>query len=200
MSNETQKHSRLSHLPGILAASAALIAAVSTLYVNMHGSPPTPTESAPAPVPPAAPATVPGKVAEAAPEPRPVLVRLDRVQVENDGSVGSTDWTFEVSAAGEPRFTVEMPSLTDKPGHNLARPKDPAQAGTELMLATDQQLKLDVKGWKHGLLGASGAEIAGSAWITGKPGHTAVHVASDKPKSPAFTLYFVVAPRPGNLD
>ena len=194
MSNEPPKHSKLSHLPGILAGAAALIAAASTLYVNMRSPSSTPEPAPLAQVAaPAAPATV--VAAQAAPEPRSMLLQLDRVQVENDGSMGTTDWTFEVSAAGEPRFTLPMPALNDKPGHNLARPSDPAQAVAELVLAPDQQLQVGVKGWKEGLL-SGGAEVSGSAWVTGKAGNTSIHVTSEAPKSPAFTLYFTIAPKP----
>ena len=195
MNHEPPKNSRLSHMPGILAAGAALIAALSTLYVNLR---PAPTDAA-APHQAAAPAPVEAK-AKPAPvvdaEPKPMLLRLDRVQVENDGSMGTTDWTFEVSAAGEPRFTLPMRSLNDKPGHNLARPTDPDQATAELLLAPDQQLQVAVKGWKEGFLPGSGAEVGGAAWVSGKPGTTSIHVTADKPKSPAFTLYFTLAPKP----
>ena len=195
MNHEPPKNSRLSHLPGILAASAALIAAVSTLYVNLR---PAPTDAA-APTQAAVPAAAKRKAAVApavAPEPKAVLLRLERVQVENDGSMGTTDWTFEVSAAGEPRFTLPMRSLSDKPGHNLARPADPGQAVAELLLAPDQQLQVAVKGWKEGFLPGSGAEVGGAAWVSGKPGTASIHVSADRPKSPAFTLYFTVEPKP----
>jgi hypothetical protein len=195
MGNEPPKHSKLSHLPGILAAAAALIAAVSTLYVNMRGSSAAPEAATRAQVSaPAVPAKATAVAAKVAPEPKAVLLRLDRVQVENDGSMGTTDWTFEVSAAGEPRFTLPMRALNDKPGHNLVRPSDPAQASTELMLAPDEQLQVGVKGWKEGLL-SGGAEVSGTAWISGKTGSASIHVGADAKKSPAFTLYFVVAPR-----
>ena len=124
-----------------------------------------------------------------------MLLRLDRIQVENDGSMGATDWTFEVSAAGEPRFTLPMRALNDKPGHNLARPSDAEQAVAELLLAPDQQLQVGVKGWKEGLL-SGGAEVSGSAWISGKGGNTSLRVAGAEPERAAFTLYFTVAPRP----
>ena len=88
-----------------------------------------------------------------------------------------------------------MPSLNDKPGHNLARPSDPAQAVADLMLAPNEQLQVDVKGWKEGLLSGK-AEVSGKAWVSGKAGSASIHVASDAPKSPAFTLYFTIAPKP----
>lgn len=197
MNNEPTGQSHLRHLPGILVAATALIAAVSTLYVNLRASsaPVEHRRPAVAAATRAAPASAPKPAAEALPQPVPMLLRLDRVQVENDGSVGTTDWTFEIGAAGEPRFTLALPSLSDRPGENLVHPPEAAQATAELALAPNEQLRIEVKGWKHGFLPGSTAEITGSAWISAKEGKASVHVAGDKPKGPAFTLYFVVAPK-----
>jgi hypothetical protein len=199
MNHEPPKHSRLSQVPAILAGSAALIAAVSTLYVNLRGSPApaeaSATVSAPA-LPVEAPAPASPPAVEAAPKAKLMVVKLDRLQVENDGSVGSTDWTFEVSADGEPRFTLPMRGLTDKPGENLVRPPDPAQASTEVLFAPAKQVEIVVKGWKRGFLPGTGAEISGSTKVNWNFDKTTVHVAGDKPKGPAFTMYFTLAPKP----
>jgi hypothetical protein len=199
MSNEPQPKSRLSHVPAILAGSAALIAAVSTLYVNLRGSP-APAEAAATVAAPATPAETPAPVptppADTAPKPRLLEVRLDRLHVENDGSVGSTDWVFEVSADGEPRFSLPMPGLTDKPGENLVRPAADAQAATDVLFLPAKQVEISVKGWKRGFLAGTGAEISGSTKVNWNFDKTTVHVAGDKPKSPAFTMYFTIAPKP----
>jgi hypothetical protein len=196
--NKEPTRSPLAHLPGILAAVAALVAAVSTLYVNMHNGSATPSAEASAQVA-APPATTPAPAGAAAPDvkeaaPAPMQLRLDRVLVENDGSLGTTDWTFEVSAAGEPRFTLPLRSLSDKPGENLVHPPQPAQATSELSLPTNTQLRIEVKGWKRGFLAGSKAEVAGSGWISARDGKASVHVAGAKPASPAFTAYFVLVP------
>ena len=197
MNNEPTSQSNLRHLPGILVAATALIAAVSTLYVNLRGGSASAEHRLAVPAAPqAAPAPAPKPAVEAPPQPVPMQLRLDRVQVENDGSMGSTDWTFEISAAGEPRFTLPLRSLSDKPGENLVHPPEPAQALAEIALAPNEQLRVEVKGWKRGFLPGSSAEIAGSGWIAAKEGKASIHVAGDKPKGPAFTLYFVVAPKP----
>src|SRR5688572_10246130 len=113
MTNE-QKHSRVGHVPAILAGSAALIAAVSTLYVNLRGD----ARPASPPVAVVQPVVVPAEVeATSAPAPpapvapQAMTVRLDRVQVGRDGSVGSTDWSFQVNANEKPLFAVAMPAL-----------------------------------------------------------------------------------------
>jgi hypothetical protein len=195
MNNEPTSQSHLRHLPGILVAATALIAAVSTLYVNLRGGSAS-AEHRQAPAAPQAAPAPPKPAAGAPPQPVPMQLRLDRVQVENDGSMGTTDWTFEISAAGEPRFTLPLRSLSDKPGENLVHPPDPAQALAVMALAPNEQLRVEVKGWKRGFLPGSNAEIAGSGWIGAKEGKASIHVAGDKPKGPAFTLYFVVAPKP----
>jgi hypothetical protein len=200
VSNEPHRNSRLSHVPAILAGSAALIAAVSTLYVNLRGSA-APAEApanlsapmAPAPASASPPAAV--APAEEAPKPRMLVLRLDRMQVENDGSMGGTDWVFEVSADGEPRFTLPMPGLSDKPGQNLVRPPDAAQASTEVLFLPARQVEIVVKGWKRGFLPGAGAEISGSTKVNWNFDKATVRLAGDKPKGPAFTMYFALAPR-----
>jgi hypothetical protein len=190
MTNE-QKPSRTAHVPGILMGTAALIAALSTLYVNLRNEPaPVAAEVAPAPPVPATPD--PASAAPAAA--RVVRVRLDRVQVDDDGSVGSTDWTFQASIDGEPRFSVAMPSLSDKPGENLARPADGQESSVDVELAGAKSVALTVNGWKKGLLGGARGEVSGSAWLASGVTKATVTVASDKPKGPRFVLYFTVAP------
>jgi hypothetical protein len=186
-----QKPSRLAYLPAILAGTAALVAAVSTLYVNLRddreGAPPAavvvpvvaPAADSPAPPPPVAPAG-----------PRTLRLRLDRVQVENDGSVGDTDWSFQVFADEQPLFTVPMPALSDKPGENLARPAEAEQATADVEIPRDRQVSIVAKGWKKRLLPGAPAEVSGKAWLTLGLNKTVVRLSTGKPKGPAFTLYF----------
>jgi hypothetical protein len=188
MTNEP-KPSRTAYVPGILMGSAALIAALSTLYVNLRNEPaPVAAVEAPAPVEPA----TPDPTAPVAPQ--VVRVRLDRVQVDDDGSVGSTDWTFQASIDGEPKFSLAMPSLSDKPGENLARPAEGQEASVDVELAGARSVALSVNGWKKGLLGGGRGEVSGSTWLTSGVTKATITLASDKPKGPHFVLYFSVAP------
>ena len=193
---EPQK-SRLAHVPAILAGSAALIAALSTVYVNLRNdarpAPPPEVRVQPGPALAAPPATSTAQ-AQAAVVPRPQVLRLERVQVDNDGSMGSTDWSFQVSVDGEPVFLVPMPALNDKPGENLARPADAQQASAELKLPVDKSVVLAVEGWKKGWLPGSTAEVSGQAWIASGFEKIAVTLRTDKPKGPQFVLYFSAAP------
>jgi hypothetical protein len=193
MPPEPQK-SRLSHVPAILAGSAAFIAAVSTLYVNLREKPPT------APEPVVAEQGAPAKDASvsaaniAVAEPHRFLLRLDRVQVDNDGSMGSTDWSFEVKANGKPLLVVPMPSLSDKPGANLARPGDTDAASAEVVLPPGKNIELSVSGWKKGFISGARAEVSGKAWLLTGANDTVISLASEKPKGPHFVLYFSARP------
>lgn len=186
------KKTRLAVVPSILAGTAAVIAAASTLYVNLRDDGKNEGEPAAVISAPAAAASE-SKPSEPA-EPTRVMLRLDRVQVDNDGSAGSTDWTFQVRADGEPLFSVPMPSLSDKPGENLARPADRDDASAEVELPAGKSVALTVSGWKKGLLPGSRSEMTGKAWLTTGFNRTTVTLKSDKPKGPQFVLYFSVAP------
>jgi hypothetical protein len=189
-----QQKSRLSHVPAILAGSAAFIAAVSTLYVNLREKP----QATPAPV--AAEQSVPVKDAAssaadaATAEPHRFVLRLDRVQVDNDGSLGSTDWSFEVKANGKPLLVVPMPSLSDKPGANLARPDDIDAASAEVELSPGKNVELSVSGWKKGFISGAKAEVTGKAWLLTGANETVITLASEKAKGPRFVLYFSARP------
>lgn len=200
MSNHEHKPSRVAHVPAILAGSAALIAAVSTLYVNLRG------DAQPAPEPAVVEQTAPAAVATpdaaapvaapAAPAvPQVMTVRLDRVQVERDGSVGSTDWSFQVNANDKPLFAVAMPALDDTPGENLARPSESEEASAEVELPPGKNVEISVSGWKKkGWLPGARAEVSGKAWLATGINGTVVTLTTDKPKGPQFVLYFSVSP------
>ena len=193
MPPEPQK-SRLSHVPAILAGSAAFIAAISTLYVNLRERPYVAPE--PVVVEQGAPAKDAASSAASAPPaaPRRFLLRLDRVQVDNDGSIGSTDWSFEVKANGKPLLVVPMPSLSDKPGANLARPADSDAASAEVEMPPGRNIELLVSGWKKGFISGAKAEVSGKAWMLTGANGTVIDLVGEKPKGPRFVLYFSAKP------
>ena len=189
------KKSRIAHVPSILAGTAAVIAAASTLYVNLReDSQPTTAQPTPAQLsaPVATPASSAASPAKAATQPRKLRLRLDRVQVANDGSAGSTDWNFQIRVDGEPLFSVPMPALNDQPGENLARPADRDRASAEVELPAGKSLELSVNGWRKSWMPGSHAEVGGKAWL--EFGKTVVTAKTDKAKGPQFVLYFSATP------
>lgn len=114
--------------------------------------------------------------------------------MDNDGSAGSTDWTFQVSADEQPLFTVPMPALNDKPGQNLARPADAAAASADVEVPSTRSVSIRVSGWKKRLLPGAPAELSGNAWLTLGLDKTVVTLKGEDPKGPQFVLYFSATP------
>jgi hypothetical protein len=186
-----QKNSRLAYVPSILAGTAAVVAAISTLYVNLREEPsPAPVAVVPVQATHADSSTSSNRPAA----PKAMRWKLDRVQVDDDGSVGSTDWTFQVSVDAVPSFSVSMPALSDKPGKNLARPAEDQQASVDIELPAGRNVALSVSGWKKGWLGGARGEVNGSAWVTSGLTKTAIRVQGAKEKGPRFVLYFSAMP------
>lgn len=194
MSAEGEKKSPLSHVPGILAGSAALIAALTTVYVNVRNGN---REEAPAVPVRVATATAKPPV-EVAKSPVQVVLHLDRVRTQNDGSMGSTDWTFEVNAAGDPLFSVPFKSLTDREGDNLAVPADAEHAAGKFELPASAPVVVAIRGWKRGWLpGEDVPDVIGQGRLVQGVSTLSIEVKSDKPDGADFVLYFSVTPAEG---
>ena len=87
-----------------------------------------------------------------------------------------------------------MPSLSDKPGANLARPADTDAASAEIELPPGRNIELSVSGWKKGFISGAKAEVSGKAWLLTGGNDTVITLASEKPKGPQFVLYFSARP------
>lgn len=176
----------VAHLvPAILTGTAALIASLTAVYVNLRGDKP-----ADKPVV-AAEQKEQTAVANKALPPLPsdkVQLQLDRIAVEHDGSIGTTDWRFAVEADGQPLFVFQQDGLDDTGGRNIVNPKD-VQA--VLRLPAGQRGKITVKGWRGSRLRL----IEGEADVTGEgavgDGALApIPVKAMKDSAGAFVFYF----------
>jgi hypothetical protein len=168
-------------VPAILTGSAALIAALTTVYVNVRG------DRKPEPA-----ARVAAATAKPAPSgPVELHLQVDRIAVEHDGSPGTTDWRFTVEVDGEPLFAFQQDALDDVGGRNVAMPDD---AAGMLRLASGKRAKIVIKGWR-GSWFKFGAEpdATGEGWLspTGMPG--AIRVAAVQPEDGAFVFHFSAA-------
>ncbi len=177
----------IAHLvPAILTGAAALIASLTAVYVNVRGDK-------------AADKTQAVVAAQkddvvATDKPLPPLpsdrlqLHLDRIAVEHDGSIGTTDWRFAVEADGQPLFVFQQDDLDDTGGRNIVNPKD-IQA--VLRLPAGQRGKLTIKGWRGSRLRL----IEGDADVTGEgavgDGALApIPVKAMKDSAGAFVFYF----------
>ena len=186
MSDNDRKPS-LHHLPALLTGTAALIAALTGVYVNLRD---TREQAAPTPAPKAAMqrATAPTPV----PTTGPLRLHVERITVEHDGSPGTTDWRFAVEAEGEPLFAFTQDALDDSGGRNVAVPKD---AEGLLRLPPGKSVQLTIRGWRGGLLGFGSQPVAQGEVTLGSAGVLPpVRVQAAKPESGAFVFHLSAEP------
>ncbi|HJR73177.1 MAG TPA: hypothetical protein VJ806_06020 [Luteimonas sp.] len=175
----------IAHLvPAILTGTAALIASLTAVYVNLRGD----KEGKPA-AQTLAPKT---ETAQAAKTPTllsdKLQVQLDRIAVQHDGSIGTTDWRFAIEADGQPLLVFREDDLDDTGGRNIANPKD---VRTVIGLPPGQHARLTIKGWRGSRLRL----IEGEADVTGEgavgDGAVApIPVKAKKDSAGDFVFYF----------
>jgi hypothetical protein len=187
----SQGHGRkpaLQHVPAILTGSAALIAALTTVYVNVRGNKDEPAQQPSTPAAAAAPTATPPAPTAIAPE--HVQLSLDRIAVEHDGSPGTTDWRFTVEADGEPLFAFQQDELDDQGGRNVARPADAAGA---LRLA-GKPVHIVIKGWRGSWFkGGSAPDATGEGMLMPSGNIHPLRVQAEKSEAGAFVFYFSAA-------
>ena len=196
MSSEDSKKNWTAHLPGILTGSAAFIAALTTVFINVRNdksaSPNVIQSAQAAPVATAILSTVvPLPPKPVAPVSQVVELKLARLRVDNDGTMGSTDWTFDIQTVQRSLFSVPFKTLTDKAGDNLVAPSEPALARATLVLKPSEAPDIIVRGWKQTWSGrAELPDVIGKAKLNADDGSLVVEAKSEKTGGPAFVLYF----------
>jgi hypothetical protein len=191
-SEETKKH-WIAMAPSILTGLAALIAALTTVYINVRNDIKT---TQPAVSANAAPAVVPVKLAVTEPKSAMALttsvdLRLERVRVDNDGTMGTTDWTFDIRNGERSLFSVPFKALTDKAGANIVAPGEATPAHASIVLAVSGSKEIIVHGWKQAWSGkAQAPDVIGKAMLNANDGSFVVEATSVKAGGPAFVLYF----------
>ncbi|HZV39472.1 MAG TPA: hypothetical protein VFF96_12060 [Pseudoxanthomonas sp.] len=190
--NDKEKKPWVGTMPGILTGSAALLAALTTVYVNVRddvrGKPTPVAQAAPqAPAAHAAPAPLAG--------PQKLQLTLQRVAVQHDGEMGTADWRFAVEADGQPLFAFEQDALNDEGGRNVVVADDLKKARASLELAQGQRIPLTVKAWRSGWFTSSAEPVAtGEGVLTAKGALAPIAVKAVDEKKGAFTFYFSATP------
>ena len=167
-------------VPAILTGAAALIAALTTVYVNVRG------DKSSEPVP--ATAT---KVASARRTTAPAAIlrlQVDRIAVQHDGSIGTTDWRFAVAAGGEPLFVFAQDALDETGGRNVALPDN---AGGDIHVANGKPVRITVQGWRGSRLRLTQGEpdVRGEGLLSAA-GTSAIRVQAGQPEAGSFMFYF----------
>lgn len=189
---DNEKKPVITHLPAILTGSAALLAALTTVYVNIRND----LKDEPA-TPPAV--TTPSTVAPATPaepaEPQQLRLQLQRVAVQQDGAVGTADWRFAVEADGQPLFSFEQESMTSEGGRNILVLGEDRDVNATLQLQPGKRIPVTIKGWRGGWLKKSDEPlVSGEGWLSAAGAVTPIPVKAEDPKKGAFTFYFNAIP------
>ncbi len=192
---DSDKKPVLNLVPAILTGTAALLAALTTVYVNVRNDLKSEVAS------PAA-VTVPASKTEPLPPPAPALpqplrLQLQRIAVQEDGAVGDADWRFAVEADGQPLFAVQQDSMSAQGGRNIVVIAADRDAQATLELAPGQRLPIVVKGWRSGWF-KSGSEpaVVGEGVLSAAGALAPITVAAEDGKKGSFTFYFSAAPQP----
>jgi hypothetical protein len=188
---DNEKKPVITHLPAILTGSAALLAALTTVYINVRND--LKGDAAP-PVPVVAEA----KPVEAKPEqpaqPQQLRLQLQRVAVQQDGAVGTADWRFAIEADGQPLFAFEQESMTSEGGRNIVVVGEDSDAHASLELMPGKRIPVTIKGWRSGWFKKSDPVVLGEGVLAGSgPLAPIVVKAADEGKG-AFTFYFSAVP------
>lgn len=178
-------------VPAILTGAAALIAALTTVYINIRNdmksdaTPPAVVASAqPAKPEPAKPA-----------RPQELRLQLRRVAVQQDGVVGDADWRFAIEADGQPLFAFEQESMTSEGGRNIVVVGDDRNAHATLELMPGKPIPVTIKGWRSGWFkGASEPLVLGEGWLASAGALAPITVKATEESKGAFTFYFSATP------
>ena len=180
-------------VPAVLTGTAALLAALTTVYVNIRND--LKTESAaPVAVTVSAPTVEPVPTAAL---PQDLRLQLRRIAVQHDGAVGDADWRFAVEADGEPLFALQQDAMSAQGGRNIVVIAEDRDAQATLELVPGQRLPVVVKGWRSGWF-KSGSEpvVEGEGTLSAAGALAPITVTADDAKKGSFTFYFSAAPQP----
>ena len=187
---DNEKKPVVTHLPAILTGSAALLAALTTVYVNIRNdlkdepAPPAPVVETAKPVEPAAPAL-----------PQQLQLRLQRIAVQQDGAVGTADWRFSIEADGQPLFAFQQESMTSEGGRNIVVVGADRDASADLELAPGKRIPITIKGWRGGWFKKTGEPaVLGHGWVTSAGALSPIAVRAADESKGAFTFYFSAVP------
>ncbi|ALN79941.1 hypothetical protein [Lysobacter antibioticus] len=182
-------------VPAISIALVAFLVALTTLINNVReigGLKEKPTTPA-APSQPVA--TTPVKpAAPQAPARYTVLLTLEKIEVVNDGTNGSTAWSFDVSAGGQDLFALPSRDYLDSEAERIVtpRPTDPSMG--RVVLVAGQEMLVKISGRSSGLI--SKAAASGSATLLAERPLAPVRVVAGDGRDGEFIFHFATVTTP----
>ena len=195
--SDDSKRPWYTQLPAKMAAVVVFLVAITTLVGNVMNlvdkrRAAASEATSPAPTEPATTTTTSPAWAARAAHSDKFRLQLDRIIVQSDGSIRTTDWRFSVEADGQPVFVVQQDEMDDSVGRNVVLPED---AATAIRLAPGQRANLMVKGWRGSRLRIPGTEpdVRGEGVVAAAGAVTPIRVSAGDLDAGAFVFYFSVA-------
>lgn len=177
-------------VPAISIALVAFLVALTTLVNNVReigGLKDKPAAKVDTPVAtPAAPAVTP-----AAPKPPSrysVLLTLEKIEVVNDGTSGSTTWTFDVSAGGQDLFELPARDYNDSEETREVAPRTSDPSMGRVILVPGQEMLVKISGRTGGLI--SKLSASGTATLVADRPLAPVRVRSADGRDGEFVFHF----------
>lgn len=139
-------------VPAISVAAVAFMVALTTLVNNVREIGGLKDKTPPAAVAqtPAAPVVKPE--APKAPSRYSVLLTLEKIEVINDGTSGSTAWSFDVSAGGQDLFELPSRDYIDTEEGRNATPRATDPSIGRVSLVAGQEMLIKINGRSPGLI------------------------------------------------
>jgi len=183
---DNEKKPVINFVPAILTGAAALIAALTTVYVNLRND----LKEDPAPPAMIASAT-PAQPETATPaQPQTIHLQLQRIAVQQDGAVGNADWRFAIEADGQPLFAFQQDAMTSEGGRNIVVAANDRDANAEFDLVPGKPVAITIKGWRGGWFKkADEPLVMGEGWLTSTGALAPIKVKAQDEKDGAFTFY-----------
>ena len=182
-------------VPAISVAVLAFLVGLTTLVNNIRD---WLSDDAPAPAAVAANAAATPAVAAAtspqAPRKTAVLLTLKQIEVIDDGTSGSTAWSFEIEGGGEELFSLASRDYVDTGADAIARPRASDPSIARVVLVPGQEMTIKITGRSSGLISRTVA--TGSAKLRADGALAPIRVTADGGKSGEFVFQFATVATP----
>jgi len=118
-------------------------------------------------------------------------LKLESIQVMQDGSTGSTSWSFDVLLDGKIALRLPSKAYDDtKSGTRRAQyPAEPNRSVVGTKIAPGRMARLEVRGRRTN----AGDTATGEATVAANAGRITVTVANKDPRKGSFVFYFAAA-------
>jgi hypothetical protein len=178
-------------VPAISVALLAFLVGLTTLVNNVRD---WLSDDAPAPVAAPAKPAVASATSPQTPRKTAVLLTLKQIEVIDDGTSGSTAWSFEIEGGGEELFSLASRDYVDTGADAIARPRASDPSIARVVLVPGQEMTIKITGRSSGLISRSVA--TGSAKLRADGSLAPIRVTADGGKSGEFVFQFATVATP----